>query len=233
MHRHAPGQRKHIVSEISLVLLQFIVYSFFLYPSLLDLFLRLIAITAARQPAAIAPGRSLSVWSLFICGLHASSLVRPLFALDTSKGIVLDFIGNDRMPSRLLLAAVTVFVLFLNCILLAIEYELSYPPAENPSSMSNTEKSSSYIEPAADSGDLVIDFRFRNAFRRLRGPAPPPPQTAADLQLPLPNNMTTNRQANRIARALQRALARQMASTQQGQTLGAIPGSRTSTTAAT
>lgn len=192
MHRHA-GQRKHIVSELSVVGYELVVFSFLLHPSLFDLATRAFAQYAASRPARLVPDRSLALWALSLVVLHLRPFAVLLFPLDPdARGLVLDFVGADRLPSRLLLLAVNALVLALQLVQLCITHE-------SPSSP-NTDRGD--LDPDEPDSELVLHLRFRKTLERLAHPPPPP------LELPPPVHASALRPG-----ALRAALLRQLART--------------------
>ncbi|EJD35266.1 hypothetical protein AURDEDRAFT_117423 [Auricularia subglabra TFB-10046 SS5] len=199
MHRHA-GQRKHIVSELSVVGYELLVFSFLQHPSVFDLATRAIAQYAASRPSRLAPDRQLGIWVLSVLFCHLRAYYVLLFPVAANNtGLILDFVGSDRVPSRLLLLVVNVLVLALQLVQLCITHELSTQP--------NTLADRGILDPDPDS-DLVLHLRFRNTVDRIaHPPAPPPP-----LELPPPTSAAQRQhQQNAITNAIRAALVRQLA----------------------
>ncbi|KZV95204.1 hypothetical protein EXIGLDRAFT_766470 [Exidia glandulosa HHB12029] len=196
--KHA-GQRKHIVSELSVVGYELLVLSFLLHPTVFDLVVRAFAQFAAARPTILAPDRSLRLWLLTLVAIHGHALVALAVPLSTSKGIVLDFIGNEHTPSRLLVLLVNLLVLLLQVVQICITHELA--------TGANTLRGMALDSDLGS--DAVLQLDFRATLKRVTHPPQP-------LELPAPATTGAGTDVNQLRRrfalttVLRDAMARQL-----------------------
>lgn len=220
------AQRQHIVGSLERILYQLYAISFFLSPALLPYICRTFFQFQFARPRDIEPRLSLRFWFTLILLFNVSSIwAHATEGPAQGRSIVLDFVGQASTPTKLHLLCIDFTIIILNMVLTTIAYETSLQaamPTDTPdpllpvptSSATDTtvvfsaDEDDSHKQETPPESPYVIDLRIGHIYRRLRNPAPPPPEQelSPDDLLPLPN--TTPWQLTNTLHILIRARAR-------------------------
>jgi len=220
------AQRQHIVGSLERILYQLYAISFFLSPALLPYLCRTMFQFQFARPRDIEPRLSLRFWFILILLFNTSSIwAHATEGPAQGRSVILDFVGQASPPTKLHLLCIDFTIVIINMVLTTIAYETSLqsamptdtpdpllpiPPPSVPgtSTLFSADEDDPHKSETLFESPYVLDLRISHIYRRLRNPAPPPPEQelSSDDLLPLPN--TTPWQLTNTLQVLIRARAR-------------------------
>ncbi|KAJ4483346.1 hypothetical protein J3R30DRAFT_3447775 [Lentinula aciculospora] len=210
MPRRYYARRKHIIQALDALLYQLFCFSFYLSPSLFNMFLRLCAQLVCATTRELSP--TLSLGNFFFFPLFSNSFSvwnHATVGSTEGRAVVLDFIGLAYAPSKFQLLFVDVFIIFLQLLLTVMSFEMytpddsttdSYdyllptpaspipPPLPASTSLGTSFTSQKAFESPNDEPQYIVDIRFSSILARLRNtPAMSRPSNSQDTLMPFPN----------------------------------------------
>ncbi|GJE95454.1 hypothetical protein PsYK624_116380 [Phanerochaete sordida] len=222
------AQRQHIVGSLERILYQLYAASFFLSPALLPYLCRTFFQFQFASPRDLEPRLSLRFWFILILLFNVSSIwAHATEGPAQGRSVVLDFVGPGSPPTKLHLLCIDFAIIVINMVLTTIAYETSLQsamPSDTPDPLlpipprsptaahtifaADEDEEDRHKADAAPESPYILDLRIGHIYRRLRNPAPPPPERelSSDDLLPLPN--TTPWHLTNTLQILMRARAR-------------------------
>ncbi|KAF9070622.1 hypothetical protein BDP27DRAFT_1292397 [Rhodocollybia butyracea] len=194
MPRRYYAQRKHIIHALDALLYQLFCLSFYLSPSLLNMFLRLSSQLVCSTTRELSPtfslrhffffplfSNSFSVWN------HAST------GPGEGRAVILDFVGLAYAPSKFQLLFLDFTIIFFQLLLCSISFEIHTTVSSaaettdtllptSPASLETHQKSA--MEP-----QYILDVRFSSILTRLRTNTPP--VSRSNSEIPFPNTTSS------------------------------------------
>ncbi|KAJ3802982.1 hypothetical protein GGU11DRAFT_763430 [Lentinula aff. detonsa] len=203
------AQRKHIIQALDALLYQLFCFSFYLSPSMFNLFLRLSAQLVCATTRELSPTMSLGSFFFFPLFSNSFSLWNHATMGSTEgRAAVLDFVGLAYAPSKFQLLFVDFSIVFLELLLTIISFEIhtpesgtadSYdyllptpaspiPPLIPSRSLETSFANQKAFESPNSEPQYIVDIRFSSIRARLRNtPAISRTSNSQDTLIPFPN----------------------------------------------
>ncbi|KAE9411413.1 hypothetical protein BT96DRAFT_870114 [Gymnopus androsaceus JB14] len=208
MPRRRYHERRHILTALDTLLYQLFCLSFYLSPSLFNMFLRLSAQLLCTTTREMSP--TLSLGSFFVFPLFSNSFSvwnHATTGPSEGRSVILDFVGLAYSPSKFQLLFVDFSIIFLQMLLTVISFEMHTPE-------SGTEDSNDYLlatptspippletsfanqkafeSPPNNEPQYIVDIRLSSILARLRNPPATISRTSnsQDPLIPFPNTTT-------------------------------------------
>ncbi|KIK67372.1 hypothetical protein GYMLUDRAFT_37480 [Collybiopsis luxurians FD-317 M1] len=144
MPKRYHAQRKHIIQALDALLYQLFCLSFYLSPSLFNMFFRLSAQLLCTTTREFSPRLSLGGFFFFPLFSNSFSVWNHLTGPTEGRAVILDFIGLAYTPSKFQLLFVDFSIIFFQLLLTVISFEMHTPE-------SSASDSTDYLLPTPSS----------------------------------------------------------------------------------